>query len=151
MFATPVGADVVVGTAWHAMTVPTAADVDVVRRLYRALTDRDLEAAEACFAPDALWHLPGASPIAGDHRGWMQIRDNFMAKLGPLSGDTFRAELVDVAVGERYVVALQHATASYRGKSLDITACQLMTIRDGLIHEVRGHYSDQEALDAFWQ
>jgi ketosteroid isomerase-like protein len=131
--------------------VPSAADVDVVRRLYQAFADRDLAAAEACFAPDVLWHLPGTSPIAGDHRGWAQIRDNFMAKLGPLSGDTFRAELVDVAVGERFVIALQHATASHRGKWLDITACQLMTVRDGLIHEVRGHYSDQEALDGFWR
>jgi uncharacterized protein len=130
--------------------MPSTADVDVVRRLYQAIIDRDFTAAESCFAPDALWHLPGTSPIAGDHRGWAQIRDNFMAKLGPLSGNTFRAELVDVAAGQRFVVAVQHATASYRGKSLDITACQLMTVRDGLIREVRGHYSDQNALDTFW-
>jgi ketosteroid isomerase-like protein len=74
-----------------------------------------------------------------------------MAKLGPLSGGTFRAELVDVAIGGQFIVAVQHATASHRGKVLDITACQLMTVRDGLIYEVRGHYSDQEALDAFWR
>jgi hypothetical protein len=61
------------------------------------------------------------------------------------------ADLVDVAIGERYVVAVQHATASNAGKVLDVTACQLITVRDGLINEVRGHYSDQEALDAFWQ
>jgi ketosteroid isomerase-like protein len=131
--------------------MPAAADVDVVRRLYQAIMDRDFVAAERCFAPDARWLLPGTSPIAGEHRGWTQIRDNFMAKLGPLSGGTFRAELVDVAAGAHFVIAVQHATASYGGTSLDITACQLMTIRDGLIHEVRGHYSDQEALDAFWR
>jgi uncharacterized protein len=131
--------------------MPSTSDVDVVRRLYQAINDRDLAAAERCFAPDALWHLPGDSPIAGDHRGWAQIRENFMAKLDPLSGGTFRAELVDVAVGQRFVVAVQHATASYDGKSLDITACQLITVRDGLIREVRGHYSDQDALDSFWR
>jgi ketosteroid isomerase-like protein len=131
--------------------MPTTADVDVVRRLYQAVNDRDLDAAGRCFAPDAVWHLPGHSPIAGDHRGWAQIRDRFMAKLGPLSGGTFRAELVDVAVGQRHVVAVQHATASREGASLDITACQLITVRDGLIHEVRGHYSDQAALDGFWR
>jgi hypothetical protein len=119
--------------------------------LYRAINDRDFAAAETCFAPDVLWHLPGASPIAGDHRGWAEIRDNFMSKLGPLSGDTFRAELLDVGVGERFIVTVQRATASHRGKSLDITACQLMTVHDGLIHEVRGHYSDQQALDNFWR
>ena len=90
------------------------------------------------------------SPVT--NHGWSQIRDDFMSKLRPLSGDTFlRAELLDVAIGEHFVVAVQHATASHRGKELDITACQLMTVRDGLIHEVRGYYSDQKALDAFWQ
>jgi ketosteroid isomerase-like protein len=133
------------------VAMPSTADSDVVRRLYRAFADRDLAAAESCFAPDVLWHLPGTSPIAGDHRGWAQIRDNFMSKLGPLSAGTFSAELLEVAVGERFVIAVQHATASHRGKSLDITACQLMTVREGLIDEVRGHYSDQEALDDFWR
>jgi uncharacterized protein len=131
--------------------MPSTSDADVVRRLYQAINDRDFAAAERCFAPGALWHLPGDSPIAGDHRGWAQIRDNFMAKLGPLSGNTFRAELLDVAVGQRFVVSVQHATAAYDGKSLDITACQLITVHDGLIREVRGHYSDQKALDAFWR
>jgi ketosteroid isomerase-like protein len=130
--------------------MPTLADGDVVRRLYRAIADRDFAAVESCFAEDVVWHLPGNSPIAGDHHGWPQIRDDFMAKLGPLSGGTFRADLVDVAIGEQFIVAVQHATASDRGKALDITACQLMTVRDGLIHEVRGHYSDQVALDSFW-
>ena len=131
--------------------MPSPADADVVRRLYQAIADGDFAAADRCFAPGAVWHLPGTSPIAGDHHGWARIRGDFMAKLGPLSGDTFRAELVDVAIGGRFVVAVQHATASHRGRTLDITACQLMDVQDGLIEDVRGHYSDQEALDAFWQ
>jgi len=122
----------------------------VVHRFYQALGEADFDAAEQCFAADALWHLPGSSPIAGDHRGWVQIRDDFLRKIGPLSGGTFRAELLDVAVGEHFVVAIQRATASYQGRTLDITGCQLMRVRDGVIQEVRGHYSDQTALDAFW-
>ncbi len=129
----------------------TSQDVaDVVRRFYAALAARDMPAMGACFTVDALWHLPGTSPISGDHVGWSAIRDEFMAKLGPLSGGTFRAELIDVAVGRDYVVAIQHATAQFGGKSLDITGCQLIRLQDGLIAEVRGHYSDEAALDAFW-
>ena len=123
---------------------------DVARRLYQAVADVDFDAAERCFAPDALWHLPGRSPIAGDHRGWAQIRDNFLAKLGPLSGGTFRAELLDVAVGDTYVVAVQRATASRGKRTLDITGCQLILVSNGAIQTIRGHYSDQTALDAFW-
>ena len=74
-----------------------------------------------------------------------------MSELAPLSGGTFRADLIDVAVGGDYVVAVQHATADYQGRWLDITACQLMSLEGGRIAEVQGHYSDQYALDAFWQ
>jgi uncharacterized protein len=125
--------------------------VDVVQRLYTAVADRDLEAASRCFADDAVWALPGTSAISGTHRGWAAIRDNLLAKLGPLSGDTLRAQLLDVCGGDTYVVAVQHATAQHRGRHLDVTACQLMRVEDGHIVEVRGHYSDQVALDAFWQ
>ncbi len=129
----------------------TSRDVaDLVRRFYEALAARDMPAMGAFFTVDALWHLPGTSSISGDHVGWPAIRDEVMAKLGPLSGGTFRAELIDVAVGKDYVVAIQHATAQFGGKSLDITGCQLIRLQDGLIAEVRGHYSDEAALDAFW-
>jgi uncharacterized protein (TIGR02246 family) len=123
---------------------------DVVKRMYAAINAGDVAAAAACFAPDAVWILPGRGPMAGAHRGVQAIHENFFARLGPLSGGTFRAELLDVAEGERYVVAVQRATAEHGGRRLDVTGCQLMTIEDGRITEVRGHYSDQEALDAFW-
>jgi uncharacterized protein len=100
--------------------------VDVVRRFYKAVADRDLEAAGACFGEQAVWILPGRSPIAGEHRGWDAIRDDFLARLGPLSGGTFRADLVDVAVGDQHIVAIQRATADLGGRRLDITGCQLI-------------------------
>jgi ketosteroid isomerase-like protein len=118
--------------------------------MYAAVARGDVATAAACFAPDAVWILPGRGPMAGTHRGVKEIHDNFFAQLGPRSGGTFHAELLDVAVGERYVVAVQHATAEHRGRRLDVTGCQLMRIEDGRIVEVRGHYSDQEMLDAFW-
>lgn len=126
-------------------------DVEVVRRLYAAVNDRDMAAAADCFTPDARWTLPGRSPISGTHVGWEQIFQRFLAKLGPLSGGTFRAELLDIAVGDRFVVAVQHATAEAEGRTLDVTGCQLMELTDGRISRVRGHYSDQAALDAFWR
>lgn len=125
-------------------------NVEVVHRLYAAVAAKDVEAASRCFTPDAVWHLPGRSVISGDHVGWPAIRDDFLTRLGPLSGGSFRAELLDIAVGDRYVVAIQHATGSFEGRVLDITGCQLITTSDGLIATVRGHYSDQAQLDAFW-
>ena len=132
------------------MTI-SESDVETVRRFYAAFADRDFETVEACFTPDAIWHLPGRGAIAGEHRGWNAIRDDFLAKVGPLSGGTLRAGLIDVAVGVDHVVAVQHATAEHDGRRLDVTGCQLIRMEDGRIAEVRGHYSDQYAFDAFWQ
>ncbi len=132
------------------MTI-SESDVATVRRFYGAFAARDFDTMRACFTPDAVWHLPGRGAIAGDHRGWDAIHDDFLARTGPLSGGTLRAGLIDIAVGADHLVAVQHATAEVDGRRLDVTGCQLIRMRDGLIAQVQGHYSDQYAFDAFWQ
>src|SRR5215211_7843361 len=113
--------------------MPTEAAVAEVRRLYAAVGAGDLAAAGACFREDAAWHLPGPRVLTGTHRGWPAIRDGLLARQGPLSGGTFRARLVDLAVGKEYVVAVVHATADHGDRRLDQTVCQLMRVRDGQI------------------
>ena len=130
--------------------MPTAEDVATVRRLYAAVAAGDLAAIGECFHEDAVWHLPGTNALSGTHRGWPPIRDDLLAKQGPLSGGTFRAQLLDLAVGHRYIVAIVHATAERAGHRLDQTVCQLMRVQEGKIVEVRGHYADEAALNAFW-
>ena len=129
----------------------TERDVATVQRFYAAFVTRDFATMEACFTPDAVWHLPGRGALAGDHRGWQAIHDDFLARTGPLSGGTLRAGLMDVAAAADHIVAIQHATADHQGRRLDVTGCQLIRMEDGRIAEVRGHYSDQYAFDAFWQ
>jgi ketosteroid isomerase-like protein len=130
--------------------MPMAEDVAVVRRLYTAVATGDLATVAACFHEDAVWQLPGTNALSGTHRGWPAIRDDLLAKQGPLSGGTFRAQLLDLAVGDQYIVAVVHATAERAGHRLDQTVCQLMRVRKGKIVEVRGHYADEAALNAFW-
>jgi ketosteroid isomerase-like protein len=125
-------------------------NASVVRRLYAAFAQGDMETARSCFVEDAIWHMPGKSPIGGDHVGSNAILRDFFTKLRELSCGSFRAELTDVLANDQHAVALQHATAKRGTKHLDVTACQLMRIRDGRILEVRGYYSDQYALDEFW-
>jgi uncharacterized protein len=126
-------------------------DVATVRRFYAAFATRDYPTMEACFTADAVWHLPGRGALAGDHHGWQAIHADFLARTGPLSGGTLRAGLLDVAAGTDHIVAIQHATAEHDGRRLDVTGCQLMRVEGGRIADVRGHYSDQYAFDAFWQ
>ena len=129
--------------------MPTEADARTIRRFYAALANGDLAAAAEYVSGDAVWHLPGTSPLAGTHRGWDAIAAT-LAQLGPRSGGTFQVDLLDVAVGEEYVIAVQRARATRPGATLDVTGCQLCRMRDGKIAEIRGHYSDEAALDRFW-
>jgi ketosteroid isomerase-like protein len=131
-------------------SVPTEHDVATVRRLYIAVAENDQAGIAECFSHDAVWHLPGSNPLSGTHRGWESIMKNLFAKQGPLSGGSFRTRLLDLAVGDRYVVAIAHATAEHAGQRLDQTVCQLMRVENGKIIEVRGHYGDEAALDRFW-
>ncbi|GAA1239830.1 nuclear transport factor 2 family protein [Oryzihumus leptocrescens] len=127
-------------------------DADVVRQAYAALATRDMDTLEGLFAWDAVWVLPGSSAISGTHDGWPAIRDEFVALLGPLSGGSFHAELLDVAVGERYLVAIQRTTGDFKGRTLDVTSCQLVRMEHGLIREVSGLYSADSLakVEAFW-
>ena len=130
--------------------MPTDADVTTVRRLYEALAQQDMTTVASCFHLDAVWRIPGSSVLAGVHRGWPAIRDDIFARQSPLSGGTFRARLLDLAVGDVYIVAVAYATAEHAGRQLDQSVCQLMRVEDGTIREIRGHYADVAQLDAFW-
>jgi len=130
--------------------MPTAEDVAVVRRLYAAVAAGDLAAVAECFDEDAVWHLPGTNALSGTHRGWSAIRDDLLTKQSAISGGPFRAQLLDLAVGDRYIVAIVHATAERAAYRLDQTICQFMRVHNGKIAKVRGHYADEAALNAFW-
>jgi len=127
-----------------------AADVDVVRRAYAALEAGDMQELEQCFARDALWHEPGRNIYSGDWVGWPEIRDSILALLGPLSQGTFRAELIDIAVGDEYVVAVHHAKGERNGRTLDSTSCLVVRVARGRIEQVWTARSNQAEMEAFW-
>jgi len=91
--------------------MPTAvANADLVRGLYRAFAERDTEALEDIIADNAVWHVPGRSRLAGEHRGRPAVLAYF-AGLTQRTGGTFRAELIDVLASETRAVALARATS----------------------------------------
>ncbi len=120
----------------------------LVRRLYAGFGDPEI--VRACFADDAVWHIPGRSLIGGDYVGRAAIERDFFGKLRALTAGTFRAELVDVLANDHRAVALQHATGRRGAKRLDIDVCQVFDVADGKIVQARAHYADQEHLDWFW-
>ena len=127
-----------------------ATNAELTRSGFEHWNARRFERVLEAFHEDAVWHLPGTNALSGKHHGWPAIRDDLLTRQGPLSGGTFRAELLDLAVGTEFIVAIVHATAERAGHRLDQTVCQLMRVQKGKIVEVRGHYADEAALNAFW-
>jgi len=127
-----------------------AVEVNVVRRAYAALQGGDMDELEQCFARDAVWHEPGDNIYSGDQVGWPQIRDEVLALLGPLSRGAFRAELMDIAVGQEYVVAIHRGQGQHNGRILDSLSFQVLRLVRGRIQEVWSTYVNQAEVDAFW-
>jgi hypothetical protein len=53
--------------------------------------------------------------------------------------------------GERIVAAMQQATAALGGRTHDVAGCVLVETTDERTFRVRGGWSGQEPLDAFWR
>jgi ketosteroid isomerase-like protein len=121
-----------------------------VRRAYAALEWGHMDELEQCFARDAVWHEPGDNIYSGDRVGWPQIRDEVLALLGPLSRGAFHAELVDVVVGQEYVVAVHRGQGEHNGRILDSLSFQVLRLVRGRIQEVWSTYANQAEVDAFW-
>jgi hypothetical protein len=101
------------------------------------------------FDQDATWHVPGESPLAGDHIG----RDAVFAFLGQtatLTGGTVKAEPHDILANDEHGVGLINMTASREGKELNTKEIHVMHIKDGKVTEVWSFPEDQRSSDEFW-
>lgn len=124
--------------------------IDVVGQYGAAMAAGDMEALAATFHPDAVWHQPGRSQVAGDHVGPAAI----LAHLGrfmELSGGTFALE-TDSATESGDLVS---ATVTFRAQrpghdDLAQHGVDVFRVADGRIVEVWLMSEDQEAEDRFW-
>jgi ketosteroid isomerase-like protein len=103
------------------------------------------------LAPDVVWTVPGASPIAGTYRGIEAVLDYF-ARRRDLAAGTFRMHRRDVLVGEtRRVCALTDGTATVGGREHRWSTVGLYELtEDDRIGACWLLALDQPAFDAIW-
>ena len=103
------------------------------------------------IAPDVVWTIPGASPIAGTYRGIEEVCAYFVRRRDLASG-TFRMHRRDVLVGEsRRVCALTDGTATLGGREHRWSTAGLYEItEDDRIGACWLLALDQRAFDAVW-
>jgi len=121
----------------------------LVNHLYDAFDEKDGERLKKLIAEDAVWYVPGSTPISGEHRGHAAIFAYF-ERLAELSGGTFRAELVDILASDMHAVALASATAKRGDRTFEGSYLLLMRIENGRIVEARLFNDDPAAFEALW-
>ena len=83
--------------------------IEVIERLHKAqarlYTEGDPAAVRALLGDQIAWHVPGASPIAGDYHGPDEVIEYMLAR-GQLADGTFRMHRLDTLTGEGETIAV---------------------------------------------
>ncbi len=125
-------------------------NVALIRKGIDAFNQGNPGALMALIADDAVFYVPGSSPIAGEYRGKEAI-GGFFRHMGQLSGGSQRIDLKALlSGGDEHVVAVWTAYGRRQGLEYKGMAGWIFRVRDGQIVEGRNLQEDQDAIDAFW-
>lgn len=109
----------------------------------------DVEAVAELLADDVVWHVPGSSPIAGDHRGREAVVAYFERRRA-LADHTFVMRPKGVLEDGDAVVQLVDGEAVIGGERRTWSTAGVYRLADGLIAEVWLVPLDLPAFDAIW-
>lgn len=132
----------------------TSAAIEVVERFYalqrRFYAGEDVGAAmRELLAADVEWHVPGRSPIAGDHHGHDEVLAYF-ARRRDRAERTFRVTPVATLTEGERVVQLADGEALIAGKTRRWRTAGIYRVVDGRIAECRLVPFDLYEFDAIW-
>jgi ketosteroid isomerase-like protein len=122
-------------------------NVEIVRRLYRAIDARDVEAVADLAHPDSEW-IPDSRVGEGPVRGRDNVIQFFTDRAEMF--DELRTEVERVwEIDDKVLVFVRvrgHGSAS--GAGFDIRIGHLWTLRDGLLVRGEGYGDRSKALEA---
>jgi uncharacterized protein len=119
-----------------------------VRAGYDAFNRADVPVLVDLFDEHIVWHFPGSSRLAGNHRG----RDAVLGVLGAYGaagGGTLKANVIDIMASDDHVAGVANDTASHNGRSLDVRSTVVFSMREGKVTEAWHYIDDLSSLDAF--
>jgi ketosteroid isomerase-like protein len=103
----------------------------------------------AVLAPDAVWHMPGASWMGGKHEGTAAVARLFTS-LAQITNGSFSTVPRHIVGDDECVVSLVDASFSFRSRSFSTPVAVAWRFQDGRVVEVREHGFDMAGLDDFW-
>jgi ketosteroid isomerase-like protein len=143
----------------------------LIRRLYAARAQDDLDTVRAILAADIVWHEPGPdSPYTGQLRGADAVLGMHIQAMALTGGTsifrprpatvrrvpavrrtrTGRLDLHDVLANEAHAVALVNWSAERGGRRLTGREVAVYHVRDGRVTEAWFHPDDAATVEAFW-
>ena len=109
----------------------------------------DVPAFLELHTADAVMHIPGSGPMAGDYQGRDGIAASFEREMGLLDAPpTFRPH--DVLASDDHAVSLGTQTLQRGGRTIDIQMAVVAHVKDGRFSEVWVIPQDQAAYDGFF-
>jgi ketosteroid isomerase-like protein len=121
----------------------------LVRKGYAAFNSGDIETLVTLMSHDAIQHVPGTSPLAGDYKGIEAVL-GYYAKLSEITDGTARAHLIDVhGDGHGHVVAYHQVSATRNGVTRVSRGSILFTFLGDKVTDMLDLAGDLAGDDAF--
>ena len=108
-----------------------------------------IEAVLELLDPDIVWHVPGSSPIAGDHRGRDGVARYFERRRARVSA-TMRMHPGEVMADEDAVAQFVRGSAEVDGEAVEWHTVGAYRIEAGRIAEVWLVPLDLAAFERVW-
>jgi uncharacterized protein len=118
-------------------------------RQNRFYSGGDQAPARAMLAEDVVWHVPGDSAIAGEHRGRDAVLLHF-ANRRALAHATFRIDVRGVLADDERAVILASGEVEHGGESFSWGTVGIFRLAAGRIAECWVVPYDQSAFDRIW-
>ncbi|WP_152362715.1 nuclear transport factor 2 family protein [Microlunatus speluncae] len=121
----------------------------LMRKVDEALLGGDFPGFLALHTEDVVMHVPGHSPVAGDHVGRDGLAAAFQHELSLLDAPPEMVILDDLG-SEDHAVAVMIQRMRRSGRSYEGLQVVLARVRDGQLAEVWFRPEDQDAFDRFF-
>ena len=123
---------------------------EVVRRASQALERGDMQTFLGLASEDVVFHVPGRSELAGDHRGKEAVHRVFERETELCGGNRPQVDAHDVLASEEHGVVLHKVKFQRQAKSLEDNSVLVFQLTEGRISEIWLHPQNLYANDEFW-
>lgn len=129
---------------------PLAEKVEELHRRQAAMyAGGPVDPVAELLAEDVVWHVPGASPIAGEHRGRQAVIEYFDTRRR-LAGNSMRLHPGDLLDGEDVVVQLVGGSAEIGGEPVAWSTVGVYRFEAGRVAEAWLVPTDLSKFERIW-